>query len=334
MADHHVTIVDGAGTCACGCGRPLPAPPAGGGRTPVYASRACQMRAYRARQAAARPAAPADPPSVAALLAAIRDLAAILDAGGTASAAQTDVVHAGMMALLARAAPSRAPGAPPRRRHGYLPWVDAAHVSRRAELAPDDDVEAVAARLRDAGALAVGPAQTSQRACHDWTDAWREQHPATPAVAADAVQDVPVVTTPDPAPAGTTGGTRPSRDDRPRRRAARTPRPVIVRSDAGEGPLAEATSAAVRAVAAAADDARPVVTRSEDGTAWTVALDGVRLGSVRRDHGTHGGRVWRPVGPTGVRLPDTAPTRNAAAEQLVRHLAGIARRARRSTLRP
>ncbi|WP_055410382.1 hypothetical protein [Frankia sp. ACN1ag] len=322
-----MTIVDGAGTCACGCGRPRPAPPAGGGRTPLYASRACQMRAYRARQSA-RPATPADPPSVAPLLAAVRELAAVLDAGETPSATQTDVVHAGMMALLARATPPRALS---RRRYGYLPWVDAARVGRQLALAPDDDVDQVAERLRTAGALAVGPAQTSQRACRDWVDTWREQHPAAPAIA--AVQDVPVVATPDPAPAGTTDGTRPSRDDRPRRRAARTPRPVVVRSDTGDRPLTEATSAAVRALAAAGVDTQPVLTRGEGGTTWTVTLDGVRLGEVVRDLGPHGGRVWRAAVGAGARLPDTAPTRTAAVDMIVGHLSDLARRARRATLR-
>ncbi|THJ63972.1 hypothetical protein [Candidatus Frankia alpina] len=70
MGDHHVTTGVAAGACGCGCGQPLPAPPPGGGRLPVYASRACQRHAARPA-----PAAPADPPTVAALIRDIRELA-------------------------------------------------------------------------------------------------------------------------------------------------------------------------------------------------------------------------------------------------------------------
>jgi hypothetical protein len=83
---------------------------AAGGRTPVYASRACQQRAYRHRQAAAHvtPAPAADPPSVAALIRDIHELAAVLDAGGTAPADLTAAVRAGTRDLLARTAPAAA----------------------------------------------------------------------------------------------------------------------------------------------------------------------------------------------------------------------------------
>ncbi len=78
MGDHHVTTGVAAGACGCGCGQPLPAPPPGGGRLPVYASRACQRHAARPA-----PAAPADPPTVAALIRDIRKLAGALEGGGT-----------------------------------------------------------------------------------------------------------------------------------------------------------------------------------------------------------------------------------------------------------
>lgn len=75
-----------------------PAAPAGGGRAPVYASRGCQQRAYRARLAARVPAA--DPPSVAGLLAAVR-LGAALDAGTRPDPGQVTSVRDGTTALLA-----------------------------------------------------------------------------------------------------------------------------------------------------------------------------------------------------------------------------------------
>jgi hypothetical protein len=116
MSDHHVTTVldVGARACACGCGRPRPAPPAGGGRTPLYASHACQQRAYRQRQTAARatPAPVADPPSVAALLRDIRELAAVLDTGGVAPDGLTAAVRAGTRDLLARTSSAAAPAGP------------------------------------------------------------------------------------------------------------------------------------------------------------------------------------------------------------------------------
>jgi hypothetical protein len=93
-----------APTCGCGCRRPLPAPPVAGGRAPVYASRACQQRAYRQRQAAAHatPAPVADPPSVAGLIRDIRDLAGRLDAGETIPADLPGAIRAGTRDLLAR----------------------------------------------------------------------------------------------------------------------------------------------------------------------------------------------------------------------------------------
>ena len=108
MADHHVTIdpdVAPATTCGCGCGRPLPAPPAAGGRTPVYASRACQQRAYRQRQAAVHATPVVDPPSVAMLIRDIRELAGRLDAGETIPADLPGAIRAGTRDLLARTSP-------------------------------------------------------------------------------------------------------------------------------------------------------------------------------------------------------------------------------------
>jgi len=110
MSDHHVmTDPDAApaATCGCGCGRRLPAAPAGGGRAPVYASRACQQRAYRQRQASAHATpAPVDPPSVADLIRDIRELAGRLDAGETIPADLPGAIRAGTRDLLARTNPT------------------------------------------------------------------------------------------------------------------------------------------------------------------------------------------------------------------------------------
>ncbi|WP_163549151.1 hypothetical protein [Candidatus Frankia nodulisporulans] len=106
--DAVTTVMTDPATCGCGCGRPRPAPPAGGGLAPVYASRACQQRAYRRRQAT-RPApttAPVDPPAVAELVRDIRELAGVLDAGGTVPEGLTGAVRAGVRDLLARVSPT------------------------------------------------------------------------------------------------------------------------------------------------------------------------------------------------------------------------------------
>jgi hypothetical protein len=109
MTGHHVTIdpdAAPAAACGCGCGRPLPAAPAGGGRAPVYASRACQQRAYRQRQASAHATpAPVDPPSVADLIRDIRELAGRLDAGETIPADLPGAIRAGTRDLLACTSP-------------------------------------------------------------------------------------------------------------------------------------------------------------------------------------------------------------------------------------
>ncbi|WP_131784452.1 hypothetical protein [Protofrankia symbiont of Coriaria ruscifolia] len=115
-----MTDGSGAWTCRCGCGRALPPPPVHGGRAPDYASRACQQRAYRARQATRTP--PADPASVAGLLAAVRALAATLDTGAAPQDGQVAAVREGSAALLARAdtavrSARPAPTAPPADRH-------------------------------------------------------------------------------------------------------------------------------------------------------------------------------------------------------------------------
>ncbi|WP_248819022.1 hypothetical protein [Frankia sp. AgB32] len=145
-----------AATCGCGCGRPRPAPPAGGGLAPVYASRACQQRAYRQRQAArpAPAAVPVDPPSVAALIRDIRELAGVLDAGGTVPDGLTGAVRAGVRDLLARVSPT-----PPASRpaEDQVPAGDTgrAEVPPRAPAVPTpetrssrDDRQVVPARSR------------------------------------------------------------------------------------------------------------------------------------------------------------------------------------------
>lgn len=94
-------MTDEVARCAV-CTGPLPPPPARGGRARDYCSRACQQRAYRSR-AAGR----ADTGSAAGLLAAVRAVAAALDAGGQADPAQTAAVRDGAADLLARAAAVR-----------------------------------------------------------------------------------------------------------------------------------------------------------------------------------------------------------------------------------
>lgn len=100
MGDRNVTTA--AAFCGCGCGQELPMAPAAGGRAPVYASRACRQRAYRTRTATA--ATPADPESVAGLLAAVHALGVVLDAGGRPDPAAVAQVREQTDALLARAA--------------------------------------------------------------------------------------------------------------------------------------------------------------------------------------------------------------------------------------
>lgn len=113
MADRHVTA--GAAGCGCGCGRPVPPPLAGGGRAAMYASRACQQRAYRARLAV-RASTPADPPSVAGLLGAVRAVGMVLDAGAVPGPELVAAVRHEMAGLLARlptaAGPSEDTGPP------------------------------------------------------------------------------------------------------------------------------------------------------------------------------------------------------------------------------
>ncbi|WP_230203206.1 hypothetical protein [Parafrankia discariae] len=106
MVDHHVT---GAAGCGCGCGRPVPPAPASGGRAAVYASRACQQRAYRARLAV-RASAPADPPSVAGLLGAVRAVGLALDGGAVPDPELVATVRHEMAGLLARLPTAAGPG--------------------------------------------------------------------------------------------------------------------------------------------------------------------------------------------------------------------------------
>uniref|UniRef100_UPI0037C50617 hypothetical protein n=1 Tax=Frankia torreyi TaxID=1856 RepID=UPI0037C50617 len=155
--DRDVTTV-----CRCGCGEALPAAPAGGGRAPLYASPACRQRAHRRRRPVA-PTTPADPPSVAPLLAQVRELAAVLDAGGRPDPTGVRVVEDLTGRLLARA---RSRG-----QTRWLPWVDAAGRERTA--LDDGDVEALTARLYADGARTVGPPQPSRPACARWVQAWR-----------------------------------------------------------------------------------------------------------------------------------------------------------------
>ncbi|MBE3206425.1 MULTISPECIES: hypothetical protein [Parafrankia] len=305
MGDRHVMNdpVPVDRLCACGCGRTCPAAPAGGGRAPRYASRGCQQRAYRVRQAA-RTAPPADPASAADLLDAVRALAGVLDAGGRPDHELLVAVRDGTATLLARATPT-APDVDPGA--SLPPMVSASDTAIGHRSSRDDRV---------------------QQSCENSTGT-----PLTP------LDDRHVTINPGPpAPDLEVAGPRPPGS---RRRKAR---PVVVRSNAGDVALSAELSAAVRAVAHAADGDVPTLHRlesSDPGGAQVVSLGGVRLGVVRPAYGPQHGKAWeaRDVMGTvartwkGGRLNMTHPRRGTAVDALIFHLRSLASRADRASLR-
>ncbi|MEX5636450.1 hypothetical protein [Parafrankia sp. FMc2] len=309
MVDRHVMNgpVPADGLCGCGCGRTCPAAPAGGGRVPRYASRGCQQRAYRARQAA-RATPPADPASVAGLLDAIRDLAGVLDAGGQPDDALLAVVRDGTTVLLARAIPAPA-----------APTPDADRLAALPPAAPSPGTSPNPRPSRDDRSERTGPAPAATvPALPD------DRHVATaPAVPVAGPEEVA------PRPAGS------------RRRRER---PVVLRTDRGDRPLSPELSAAVRAVVNASEGDTPVVRRVDSDVSGTqdVHVGGVLLGTVRPAYGPHGGKAWQARDVAGSvarawrkgRMCETHPRRGDAVDALVYHLAFLAERARRASLRP
>ncbi|TCJ34579.1 hypothetical protein E0504_31725 [Parafrankia sp. BMG5.11] len=295
------------GVCGCGCGRTCPAAPAGGGRVPRYASHGCQQRAYRARQAA-RTVPPADPASVAGLLDAIRALAGVLDAGGRPDDALLAVVRDGMTALLSRATP--APEAP-------APAAD--RVAALSPAAPSSGTSPDLRTPRD---------DRSGRAGHALAA-------AVPVLPDDrhvaAAQAVPVAGPDEAVP-------------RPAGSRRRRERPVVIRTDRGDKALSPELSAAVRAVVNSAEGDTPVVRRVDSDVSGTqdVHVGGVLLGTVRPAYGPHGGKAWQARDVAGSvaqvwrkgRMCETHPRRGEAVDALVYHLAFLAERARRASLRP
>ncbi|OAA21618.1 hypothetical protein UG55_105737 [Frankia sp. EI5c] len=118
----------------------------------------------------------------------------------------------------------------------------------------------------------------------------------------------------------------------------------MIRTDRGDKPLSAELSAAVRAVANAGEGDTPEVRRVDSDVSGTqdVYLGGVLLGTVRPAYGPHGGKAWRARDVAGSvaqvwwkgRMRETLPRRGEAADALVYHLALLAERARRASLRP
>ena len=302
MADHHVMTdpdAASAATCGCGCGRRLPAAPAGGGRAPVYASRACQQRAYRQRQASAHATpAPVDPPSVADLIRDIRELAGRLDAGETIPADLPGAIRAGTRDLLARTNPTPVADSPGLR---LLP-------------AP------TGARSEDVTTAPPTPAQ--------------EETVATVKPGEGLVAPAPAGTDP-----GHTSPSRDDRPRRRRAPAERpvVVRNVDTGIDRELSAEMSAAVRAVHMLRTTGGGEPPVVIPDGAGRA-AVSLHGTALGAVSRAphtrgwqaHTVSGGLVqaWRAG-----RMQTTHPTRAAAADALLLDLALLAERARPASLR-
>jgi len=268
--------------CGCGCGSPVPEAPARGGRSPAWATNACRQRAYR-RRTAVRSDGPIDPPSVAPLLAAIRDLAGTLDSGQTPTATGVAAVRDGTNALLARV--------------GKPTSVEV--------LAPADRNETIETNGSTPGARRPQDAQSAAP-----TDRHATIAPTGPAHATSPAE--PTGTAPSIDRNETNGRESAARAPSRAGRAAVSDRHETNDLVDAMRATREALEAAVRAVRTAPPDVVPAFVRASDG-GWTVVMGDVPIGVLQPTYGVRSRSGWEARDIASMASRGQHPTRAGAA---------------------